>query len=104
MHSELSAAPADTFNFHPLATGVPVSTCTQILGVGRSKVYNLLGLGKLRAVKADKRVLVLIDSIREYQRSLPPAKFAPPKPRQPDSLSKLHAQERRRRRRGRAGE
>ena len=69
----------------------------------RSKLYDLLGAGKLRAVKHGKLVMVLVDSIREYQASWPVAKFAPPKHARenkeslPDITGRVPARRRRRR-------
>jgi excisionase family DNA binding protein len=44
-------------------------TCTPIdaaraLGIGRTKLYELIGTGKLRTVKLGRRTLVRTDSIR----------------------------------------
>jgi hypothetical protein len=78
MHSDLSAV--STANFHPLAIAVSIPVAGEILDKGRSTIYELLGLGKLRAVKDGDRTLVLIESIKEYQASLPVGTFAPPRP------------------------
>jgi hypothetical protein len=97
MQGELSASasPADNSTLHPLATTVPLRVAGQILHVGRSKLYDLLGLGKLKAVKDGPKVMVLVQSIKDYQQSLPVAKFAPPKSRL-DDLAALHERQRQR--------
>jgi hypothetical protein len=56
---------------------VPVRQACMIIGRGQSALYELIGAGKIRAVKSDGRTLVDVDSLREYARSLPNAKVAP---------------------------
>ena len=75
-------------------TSVPLRIAGEILHVGRSKLYDLLGAGKLRAVKDGTRVMVLIDSIKAYQATLPVATFAPPRSRV-DNLAPLPRRRRR---------
>lgn len=60
----------------PLAYSVP-DTC-RVAGIGKTKVYELLGAGQLRAVKIGAKTLILADSVRDYFASLPtlPAKSA----------------------------
>src|SRR5271169_1198811 len=91
-------------DFASLMYSVPLRDAGAILHLGRTKLYEMLGSGRLRAVKDGGRVMVLVDSIREYQRSLPQATFAPPKPPRLGHLDRLHAKQRRaqarRRRRG----
>jgi excisionase family DNA binding protein len=95
--SELSAAaPADNPPLHSLMHSVPLVVAAEILHVGRSKLYDLLGAGKLEAVKDGTRVLVTVESIRRYQASMPRASFAPPKPPRLDNLDRLHAKQRQR--------
>jgi hypothetical protein len=96
MRSDSSAAPA-AHNLHPLTKSVPLRIAGEILHVGRSKLYELLGAGKLAAVKDGPRVMVLIDSIKAYQATLPVASFAPPRPHRFGSLANLHGRGRRRR-------
>jgi hypothetical protein len=79
-----------------------VDNTAAVIQHGRSYVYDLLGEGKLEAVKDGKRTYVLIDSIERYQASIlaqPVAKFAPPSPRK----GPLSYQPIRRRRRRKAG-
>jgi hypothetical protein len=77
MRDELSAV-STADNFHPLKTTVTLRVAGEILNTKRSKMYDLLGAGLLKAVKDGPRVMVLIDSIKAYQASLPVASFAPP--------------------------
>ncbi len=73
---------------------VPLLVAGEILHMGRSKLYDLLGEGKLQAVKDGTRVMVTVESIKQYQASLPPATFARPKPPRLENLDKLHAKQR----------
>jgi excisionase family DNA binding protein len=47
----------------------------RLTGLSRSKIYRLLALEKLQAVKSGRSTLVLMASVTEYLASLPPAKF-----------------------------
>jgi hypothetical protein len=47
-------------------------------GLGRTKIYALIGAGKIRAVKADSRTLVVARSLYTYLESLPPAEIKHP--------------------------
>jgi excisionase family DNA binding protein len=49
-------------------------TC-RFIGLRRSKVYDLLGEGKLRAKKAGKCTLVETASVVDYMNTLPDAKI-----------------------------
>jgi excisionase family DNA binding protein len=44
---------------------VTVQGARQALGIGTTKLYELIGSGKLRTVKLGRRTLVRTDSIRE---------------------------------------
>jgi hypothetical protein len=65
---------------------VPVKQACTIIGRGQSALYELIGAGKIRAVKSDGRTLIEVDSLREYAKSLPAAKVAPPRNRKPQHL------------------
>ncbi len=56
---------------------VPIAEAVSVSGMSRSAVYRALATGDLRAVKQGSRTLVLVDSIRAYLASLPPATFRP---------------------------
>lgn len=71
-----SSAPTGA-SLDPLA--IPVAEACRLSGHSRSEVYRLLALGKLRAVKAGVRTLILMDSLRAHLASLPPATFRAPK-------------------------
>jgi hypothetical protein len=68
----------------PILVSIP-QAC-QMLGRGTQAIYDLIGGGKIRAVKSDGRTLVRVDSLREYADSLPPAKVRPPRNRSPQRM------------------
>ena len=49
------------------------------LMIGRSVsfLYEAIAAGKIRAVKSDKRTLVVVESLHEYVATLPAAKIKP---------------------------
>jgi hypothetical protein len=65
---------------------VPVKQACTIIGRGQSALYELIGAGKIRAVKSDGRTLVVVESLREYADKLPAAKIAPPRKRRPQRM------------------
>jgi excisionase family DNA binding protein len=42
-------------------------------GLGNTKIYELIGQEKLKAIKAGRRTLVVAESLHAYLASLPPA-------------------------------
>lgn len=42
-----------------------------MIGHGRTKIYELIGEGKIEAVKAGRRTLLKTESLRRYAESLP---------------------------------
>ncbi|WP_298283649.1 hypothetical protein [Acidocella sp.] len=52
-----------------------VENAVKASGLARSRIYLLLGEGKLEAKKAGKRTLIMADSLRRYLESLPPAEI-----------------------------
>jgi hypothetical protein len=65
---------------------VPIPAACAMIGRCQSALYELIGAEKIRAVKSDGRTLVVVDSLREYAASLPPAKVAPPRHRRPKRM------------------
>jgi hypothetical protein len=64
----------------PFAVTIPESQ--RLLGdKSHSALYELLGSGKLVAVKDGKKTLITLESIRDYMAGLPRAKIKPPAPR-----------------------
>ena len=66
-------------NIEPLAATIP--NTTRITGMSRSEIYRRLAAGDIRAVKNRNRTLILLDSVRAYLASLPPATFRAPAPK-----------------------
>jgi hypothetical protein len=65
---------------------VPVKQACAMIGRGQSALYELIGGGKIRAVKSDGRTLIVVETLREYAASLPPAKVRPPRNRRPQRM------------------
>ena len=73
---------------------VPIKQACTIIGRGQSALYELIGAGKIRAVKSDGRTLVVVESLHEYVAVLEatkPAKIAPPRRRKPQHLRQAEA-------------
>jgi excisionase family DNA binding protein len=62
-----------------LAKYAPVPRAIEILGVGRTKLYELAGEGHLRTVKVGTRTLVDIEHALAWFATLPTAKIAAPR-------------------------
>jgi hypothetical protein len=65
---------------------LPLILCTiphaaMMIGRGQTFIYAAIGDGRIEAVKSDKRTLVVVESLREYAKSLPRAKVKPILPR-----------------------
>jgi hypothetical protein len=68
----------------PILCSIPQASA--MIGRGTQAIYDLIGGGKIRAVKSDGRTLIVVDSLREYAASLPPAKVSPPRNRRPQRM------------------
>src|SRR6185503_3945597 len=60
----------------PLAYSV--SAACRVGGVGRTKLYQAIGRGELRAVKSGRRTLILSEDLRAWLQALPPIEPARP--------------------------
>jgi hypothetical protein len=65
----------------PILCSIPAASA--MIGRGTQAIYDLIGGGKIRAVKSDGRTLIVVDSLREYAATLPAAKVKPPRNRRP---------------------
>jgi hypothetical protein len=64
----------------PIMPGALLCTIPQgaaFIGRGTRFIYDAIATGAIRAVKSDKRTLVVVESLREYVAGLPPAKIKP---------------------------
>ena len=52
---------------------VCILEAAEMIGVGRSSIYNLFRSGKLRAFKAGKRTLVKVEDIQRFVDNMPAA-------------------------------
>ena len=59
--------------FSPLTASL--AGAMTISGMSRSAIYKELALGNLRAVKAGRKTLILVESLEEYLSKLPAAQF-----------------------------
>ena len=57
----------------PLAYSI--SDAVKVSGIGRTRLYTLIGSGEIRAVKSGSKTLVLAASLRFYLAGLPPAEI-----------------------------
>ncbi len=56
----------------PLATSV--DTAAKRIGIGRTKAFNLIGAGRLKAIRCDGRTLVTEAALKDFLASLPARK------------------------------
>jgi hypothetical protein len=77
-------AAVNELSLQPILVSIPQASA--MIGRGTQAIYDLIGGGRIRAVKSDGRTLIFVDSLREYAASLPPAKVAPPRKRSPQRM------------------
>jgi excisionase family DNA binding protein len=53
--------------------GLSISEACAVAGIGRTKIYQAIAEGSLKARKCGKRTLVLRDDLRAFPASLPAA-------------------------------
>jgi len=51
--------------------GLTIQEACTCSGIGKTKLYEAINSGKLKARKAGKRTLILSDDLRDYLSSLP---------------------------------
>ena len=51
--------------------GLTIHEACTFSGIGKTKLYEAINSGKLKARKAGKRTLILSDDLRDYLSSLP---------------------------------
>ena len=56
--------------------GLSIDEACQASGIGRTKLYEALGAGKLIAKKAGRRTIIRPEDLKAYVESLPAAVFA----------------------------
>jgi len=56
-----------------LREGLSISEACAMAGIGRTKVYEAIATGSLKARKCGKRTLILRDDLRRFLASLPSA-------------------------------
>ncbi|GJD52694.1 hypothetical protein OPKNFCMD_5460 [Methylobacterium crusticola] len=60
---------------HPKITYTTTEAC-DALGIGKTKLFELLSLGQIKAVKVGARLLFTDESLRAFVNSLPEARAA----------------------------
>lgn len=53
--------------------GLSISDACAMAGIGRTKVYEAIATGSLKARKCGKRTIILRDDLRQFLASLPSA-------------------------------
>ncbi len=71
-HSPNTGKPPDL----TLKLGLSIDESCQVAGIGRTKIYEAIGSGKLIAKKAGRRTIILPKHLEDYLESLPAADFA----------------------------
>ena len=57
--------------------GLSVAEACEVAGIGRTKLYEAIADGRLKARKLGKRTLILRDDLRQFLAALPPAHCVP---------------------------
>jgi hypothetical protein len=70
-----NTATPDADRLEPLFA--PIPDALRIAGFKRGKLYELLGVGRVRAVKCGTRTLIDLRSLRAYLENLPAARIRP---------------------------
>lgn len=58
------------------AIALTIKDASAACGLGPTKIYELIGKGKIDARKEGRRTLILVESLKRYVESLPPVKEA----------------------------
>lgn len=65
---------------------VTIQQACGLIGRGQAAIYDLIGNGKIKAVKSDGRTLIVVESLQAYAAALPAAKIRPRRKRPPVRL------------------
>jgi hypothetical protein len=77
----MHASTVSKMEVEPILCSVPQGC--QMLGIGTQGLYDLLGAALIKGVKRGTRTLLVVESLKTYAASLPPAVVAPPRKRNP---------------------
>ena len=80
----MHASTVSKMEVEPILCSVPQGC--QMIGIGTQGLYDLLGAGLIKGVKRGTRTLLVVESLKNYADTLPPATVAPPKIRKPRRL------------------
>jgi hypothetical protein len=85
----MHASTVSKMEVEPILCSVPQGC--QMIACGIQGMYDLIGAGKVQAVKRGTRTLLVVESLRTYAASLPPAQVAVPRQREPKRLREIEA-------------
>jgi hypothetical protein len=88
----MHASTVGKMEIEPILCSVPQGC--QMISIGTQGMYDLIGSGKVQAVKRGTRTLLVVKSLRAYANELianQPAVVAPPKPRKPQRQREVEA-------------
>jgi hypothetical protein len=80
----MHASTVSKMEVEPILCSIPQGC--QMLSIGTQGMYDLIGAGLVTAVKRGTRTLLVVESLRQYAKTLPPAKVAPPRQRTPQRV------------------
>jgi len=75
--SSVPDPPARLQQGHEPPLAVPMPQAPRWLGISRSKIYQEIAIGRLRAVKCGSKTLIPYESGQAWLNNLPPAERAP---------------------------
>jgi excisionase family DNA binding protein len=61
---DLNSGLSPQFGFEPLA--VTIADACRLIGLGRSKLYEEISTGRIKALKAGKRTLIPVASLKDW--------------------------------------
>ena len=68
----------DIMDLGPVPITATIPNTRRATGWSRSEIYRRLAAGDIKALKHGSRTLIVMDSVRAYLASLPPATFRAP--------------------------
>jgi hypothetical protein len=84
MMIESTAGHDNGVSLSPILVTIPQAAA--MIGRGVTFIYAAIGDGTIQAVKSDKRTLIVVESLRRYAASLPPARIKPIAKRPPPRM------------------
>ena len=82
--SRIENATGHGVSLSPILVTIPQAAA--MIGRGTTFIYGAISDGRIKAVKSDKRTLIVVESLRAYAAGLPAAKIKRTTPRPPARL------------------